>query len=220
MDEPTERLARAVLQRSPDVAHDIKTPLNILILNLELLQMRLRKLSPEAATDEKIVEHCKSLERESRRIAAIMDGYLGIARLPQESEPEAIDASVVLREALTERSFEVEELPSCRVTVHRSRLVKTGTLLAEGLASIIVCAETRVACSVENGTLRIRAEGPLRDGTAEVAKLFKFYYTNPSGEPNTALAAARLLLETMGGSLDALAADESVIFEIELQGDE
>lgn len=220
MADPIERLARAVLTRSPDVAHDLKTPLNILVLHIELLQMRLRKLAPEAAADEKVLEHCQSLERESRRVAAIMDAYLAIARMPVESGAEPVDASPLLIEPLREQSFEVPDLPPCRIGAYRSRLEKVGTLIAEGLASIIVCAEARVECSVEKGKLRIRAEGPLCDETAEVGKLFKFYYTNPSGEPNTALASARLLLETMGGTIEMVHEDGSVRFEIELQGDE
>jgi len=43
MEPWLESFARAIFARSS--AHDLKTPLNVAVLNLELLRMRLRKLS-------------------------------------------------------------------------------------------------------------------------------------------------------------------------------
>ena len=40
MDPWLEHLARANFRRSADTAHDLKTPLNVAVLNLELVRMR------------------------------------------------------------------------------------------------------------------------------------------------------------------------------------
>src|SRR5438309_2002884 len=70
MEPWLEKFARANFLRSADTAHDLKTPLNIAVLNLELLRMRIAKIS-EASGDEKIAGHAAAIESELRRMARI-----------------------------------------------------------------------------------------------------------------------------------------------------
>ena len=58
MDHWLERFARANFARSADTAHDLKTPLNVAVLNLELLRMRMRKLAGD--DDEKLAGYAKA----------------------------------------------------------------------------------------------------------------------------------------------------------------
>ena len=51
MDPWLENFARRRFRRSGDTAHDLKTPLNVAVLNLELLRMRIAKLA-SASDDE------------------------------------------------------------------------------------------------------------------------------------------------------------------------
>lgn len=220
MADAFEKLARAILRRSPDVAHDIKTPLNIVVLNVELLKMRLRSLGEELGSDNRIQEHCRSIDRETRRISAMADAFLSIARLPEDAEPERRDAAGSLVEALREESFTVDASDRCELTVYSSRLAQAGRTLARGLAAIIDPQRAEVECIVEDRRLTLRIEGPYREETPEIGKLFKFYYTDPSGEPNLMLASARLLLESMGGTIDMNVSEGNVQFRIQLQGDE
>ncbi len=53
MEPWLEAFARANFLRSADTAHDLKTPLNVAVLNFELLRMRLAKIA-DASKDEKI----------------------------------------------------------------------------------------------------------------------------------------------------------------------
>jgi signal transduction histidine kinase len=69
-----EDYAAVAFSRAGDTAHDLKTPLNIAVLNLELLRMRLRKLSGGAA-DERVEQYARSIEVELRRMADIFDAY-------------------------------------------------------------------------------------------------------------------------------------------------
>lgn len=220
MADAFEKLARAILQRSPDVAHDIKTPLNIVVLNVELLKMRLRSIAAEAESDSRIQEHCRSIDRETRRISAIADAFLSIARLPEDDAPERRDAASTIVEALREESFRVDDSEACELTVYSTRLDRAATVLARGVAGIIEAEAATVKCQMNAGRLTISIEGPNKDETADIGKLFKFYYTDPSGEPNLMLASARLLLESMGGSVDMQISEGIVQFRIELQGDE
>lgn len=220
MADTFEKLARAILQRSPDVAHDIKTPLNIVVLHVELLKMQLRRLGAEVESDEKVQEHCRSIDRETRRISAIADAFLSIAQLPSDAEPESRNASAAFGEALRESGFSVKDSEICQLTVYSSRLDKAAKQFARGLAAVINPSRSIVGCAVEAGRLTLEIEGPLLGETPEIGKLFKFYYTDPSGESSLEMASARLLIESMGGSVDMQISEEIVRFRIELQGDE
>ncbi len=220
MADTFEKLARAILQRSPDVAHDIKTPLNIVVLHVELLKMQLRRLGAEVESDEKVQEHCRSIDRETRRISAIADAYLSVAQLPADDAPARRDATAAFGEELREAGFSVKHSELCELMVYSSRLDKAAKQFAIGLAGVIEPSKSIADCTVEEGLLTLEIEGPLRDETAEIGKLFKFYYTDPSGEPNLQMASARLLIESMGGLVEMQVSEEIVRFRIELQGDE
>ncbi|MDX1583667.1 MAG: hypothetical protein R3338_08710, partial [Thermoanaerobaculia bacterium] len=202
---------------------DLKTPLNIIVLNVELLKMRLRGMSPEIAEDPKIDEHCRALERESTRISVLADAFLSVAQPPEEDEPERIEALALFREALENLGFRLPELSQhqLEVTTFRSRLEKCVKLVGEGIASEIAPAESVVEISIAEGVLFISVEGPCRDADRGVDSLFKFYSVDTTGEPRPILATARLLLETIGGSFTVEAGDEGIArFLIRLQGDQ
>ena len=44
----------------------------------------------------------------------------------------------------------------------------------------------------------------------EATKIFKFYYTDPQGNPDLSLATARLIAETYGGELIASSESDKV----------
>ena len=67
MDFWLEHFARANFLRSADTAHDLKTPLNVAVLNLELLRMRLRKIADDTP-DDKISDYTRAIEVELRRL--------------------------------------------------------------------------------------------------------------------------------------------------------
>jgi hypothetical protein len=201
VERTVEALATAILGRSQDVAHDLKTPLNIIVLNVELLKMRLHALDAEAAADEKVVEHCRSIEREARRVAAIADAFLGIASIPKEESRE-IDVAAVLTERLREHGFEPgSAVPGFRIRTYPSRWSHTCSLLGSGMARVVDAQTSEVTIETRGETLMLNLRGEIASSDIEFGKLFKFYYTDPSGEPDPSLAAARLLAETIGGSV-------------------
>ena len=50
----------------------------------------------------------------------------------------------------------------------------------------------------------------------ELTKIFKFYYTDPLGNPDLSLATARLIAETYGGELDAKQERDKVTLRLSL----
>jgi signal transduction histidine kinase len=50
----------------------------------------------------------------------------------------------------------------------------------------------------------------------ELTKVFKFYYTDPAGNPDLSLATARLVIETYGGELNATQERDKVTFRFSL----
>jgi signal transduction histidine kinase len=207
LERTVEDLAKAILKRSEDVAHDLKTPLNIVVLNVELLKMRLRSLDGEAADDAKVAEHCRSIEREARRVSAIVDAFLGVASIPKEQSRD-IDAAAVLAEELREMRFEVGGVvPRFDIRAYPSRWGQACRLLAAGVARVVDVETSRVTMTADAEKLTLDLEGEIASNEVEFGKLFKFYYTDPSGEPDPSLAAARLLIESAGGSIEAHCAD-------------
>lgn len=220
MADAIEKLARAVLQRSPDVAHDLKTPLNIVVLNVELLRMRLRTIAADVAKDPKVAESCRSIDREVHRIASIVDSFLSIAQMPEKDVPVLLDAAAVICAALREKAFMTEQIDPHMIATYPSRMEKAAKLLAKGLSSVIDPSESSVQGSHQEGRLSLHVSGPCPDERVELGKLFKFYYTGPSGEADLSLASARLLFETLGGSIEMEHSERTAQFRIELQGDE
>ena len=98
MDEWLQLFARANFLRSTDTAHDLKTPLNIAVLNLELLRMRIRKMT--GADDEKLNEYTRALEMELRRMARIFDTFFLLSTPPRsEGAPAPIDLGPLVSHA-------------------------------------------------------------------------------------------------------------------------
>ena len=90
MESWLDHFASTNFRRSSDTAHDLKTPLNVAVLNLELLRMRVAKLTGNE--DEKVNAYAKAIEQELRRMARIFDTFFVLSTPPKdEEEPAEID---------------------------------------------------------------------------------------------------------------------------------
>jgi len=80
-----------VLSRlADDLAHEIKNPLNAIVVNLEVLRRRV-----QSSAAEKALERADVIEHEVRRVHALVDQLLQLLRPPKgETGPIAIDAVV------------------------------------------------------------------------------------------------------------------------------
>ena len=68
-------------------------------------------------------------------------------------------------------------------------------------ASRVLQPEGRRADVSRNSRFTLTISGRPAAEDFELTKIFKFYYTDPLGNPDLSLAAARLIAETYGGEL-------------------
>lgn len=200
MEPWLESFARTNFVRSDDTAHDLKTPLNVAVLNLELLRMRVRKLT-DGADDEKLTSYSQGIETELRRMARIFDTFFLLSSPPKsEGEPVAVDVGAICNESAAAAGFEVRFEGGAVVRAHEARIRQAFKLLFDG-ASKVLKAEGRRADISRNTHFRLTISGRPEAEDFELTKIFKFYYTDSLGNPDLSLAAARLIAETYGGDL-------------------
>lgn len=190
MDTWLEPFADTALRRAVDTAHDLKTPLNVAILNLELLKMRLAKLVQ--SPDDKVTGYAASIETELRRMARIFDAFFLLSAPPKdEGEPHPVDIAALTGDG---------DGPAW-VVAHESRIREALKLFGDGASHILAADGKRTSTSRDHGRFTMTIQGTPLANDVELTKVFKFYYTDPDGRPDLSLAAARLIAETYGGEI-------------------
>jgi signal transduction histidine kinase len=210
-----ENFARANFARSADTAHDLKTPLNVAVLNLELLRMRLRKLAladdknadADGDGDEKISVYMRAIEVELRRLGQIFDAFFLMSTPPyDEGAPAAIDLAPILTEAAASASVAISLVSNGRLPVlaHEPRIRRAVRLFFEGAAKLFDNGmDIAAALAREGHRLEVTVAGTPAAESFEPTRIFKFYYSDAGGNPDLSLAVARLIAETYGGEVDA-----------------
>jgi K+-sensing histidine kinase KdpD len=202
MESWLENFARAAFHRSADTAHDLKTPLNVAVLNLELLRMRLQKLT-QAREDAKILAYAQAIEVELRRMGRIFDAYFLLSTPPvAEGAPRSVDIGALAAEAASAAGLSLPAEPVLLPDVHESRIRQALKLFMEGASGLLSSEERQLAVEREASLFRLVMSGPARPDV-DYSKIFKFYYGDPDGNPDLSLATARLIAETYGGELDS-----------------
>jgi nitrogen fixation/metabolism regulation signal transduction histidine kinase len=202
MDPWLETFARANFLRSADTAHDLKTPLNVAVLNLELLRMRLRKLVGE--DDEKIAGYTAAIETELRRMGRIFDSFFLLSTPPKDETPQPVDLAPILADAAAAFGVSVETDGEAVVHGHETRIRQACRLFFEGAAKLLAPETRSTAVSRDANTYTISLSGRSTIPDLELTRIFKLYYTDAEGNPDLSLAVARLIAETYGGGLNAV----------------
>jgi His Kinase A (phospho-acceptor) domain len=215
MERWLENFANTNFLRSTDTAHDLKTPLNVAVLNLELLRMRVRKLT-DGADDAKLNEYASSIEMELRRMARIFDSFFLLSTPPKgEGPPERLDVAAISAEEAEGCRVRIAPLPATTLFAHEARI-------REGFRLLFAAATKLFSGKLESGAARegdrtvVTIMGNRPTGDFEPSKLFKFYYTDALGNPDLALATARLIFETYGAELNASEESDKVVVRLTL----
>ena len=216
MEKWLEKFARTSFLRSADTAHDLKTPLNVAVLNLELLRMRVAKLV-QSTGDEKIAGYAAAIETELRRMARIFDAFFLLSTPPKdEGDPVLVDVTPICAEAAKAAGLEVATGAPAPMRVHESRIRQALKMFFEGASKILNADDRAFAVERSNGRLDLLMTGRVAAPDFELTKIFKFYYTDPLGDPDLSLAAARLIAETYGGELNATQERDKVTLRLSL----
>lgn len=213
MEPWLEHFARANFQRSADTAHDLKTPLNVAVLNLELLRMRLRKVVGD--DDEKVVAYTRAIEAELRRLGRIFDAFFLLSTPPKSDDaPAAVDVVAICADAAASAGFSLQTNGNAFVFGHEARIRQAYKLFFEGASKAI--AEGHAAAELDDARYAVTLAGNPAAPDFELTKVFKFYYTDAEGNPDLSLAVARLIAETYGGELYAAVERDKVILRLSL----
>jgi signal transduction histidine kinase len=213
MDSWLDHFARANFQRSADTAHDLKTPLNVAVLNLELLRMRLRKLV--ADDDEKVAVYTRAIETELRRLGRIFDAFFLLSTPPRnEGPPVSVDVVPVCLAAASSAGLRAAADGTAFVEGHEPRIRQALELFFEGASKIVSGRDAEIARDGSRFTVTVAGTPP--DPDFELTKIFKFYYSDSEGNPDLSLAVARLIAETYGGEVTAARERDKVVLRLSL----
>src|SRR5437667_10616394 len=156
-----EPFAETAFRRAADTAHDLKTPLNVAILNLELLKMRLAKLVQ--APDAKITAYAASIEAELRRMARIFDAFFLLSAPPKnEGEPRPVDIAVLTGDGGG----------PAWVMAHESRIREALKLFGDGAARLLAAEGRSTATTRGSGRFEVTIHGLPQTKDFELTKLF------------------------------------------------
>jgi signal transduction histidine kinase len=193
----------------------LKTPLNVAVLNLELLRMRLRKLTGEE--DEKVMGYARAVDAELRRMGRIFDAFFILSTPPRnEGAPAPVDVAAIASDAAASAGLALSVDGPAIVEAHEARIRQAMKLFIEGASKLFAAEGRRVSVERDTAQFTVAVAGTLEPADFEVTKIFKFYYTDPSGNPDLSLAVARLIAETYGGGLNAVAESDKVTLRLSL----
>jgi hypothetical protein len=213
MDSWLENFARAVFRRSADTAHDLKTPLNVAVLNLELLRMRLRKL--ECDGDEKIVNSARAIDVELRRMGRIFDAFFLLSTPPSnDGPPVAVDLGPIIADAAEAASLAIAMDGDVTALAHESRIRQAVQLFCDGASRLFIAEQRTAAVTRDDRWCHLTVTGTPAAPDFEPSRIFKFYYSGPDGSPDLSLAVARLIAETYGGELNAVGERDKVALRL------
>ncbi len=219
MESWLESFAATNFRRSSETAHDLKTPLNVAVLNLELLRMRISKLA--GGDDEKVNAYAKSIETELRRMAKIFDTYFVFSTPPRDEEgPVALDLCTLCTEAALRATIPIKGNDgSFMLNAHEERMQQAFRMFFEGASSVLRDEERAAVVEKSPRSFSVSMTGRPAADDFEASKIFKFYYTDALGNADLSLAAARLIAETYGGELIAVDERDKVSLRLSFPGE-
>ena len=220
---------RALTRVYRGVAHDLRAPLNAMVLNLELLRRSLDPTTPRREDlESKQQRWVTVIEQELQRLRRALDVLLAQTAPPSE-KAEPFDLRGVLEEieallypqARQQRVTLEVKVPDDMVTVvgHRDQVKQSALNVAINALEVMNEGGT-LAMTLERldgrARMRISDTGPgippeLRE------KIFDMHFTTKESGTGIGLYVARSMFEAQGGTLNAASSGpEGTTFELEL----
>jgi signal transduction histidine kinase len=187
-----------VSRLADDLAHEIKNPLNSMVISLELLRTRARKGDAEG-----VLERADVLESEVRRLNGLVDGLLKLLR------PERAHGGVVAIDPVLE---EIGGLIGVQAKLARKDLTVTpigddavthGQRDAIRFALLNLLAAELDAVTSEAGTVALDGSTDADAITIRILTVTGAVAQEAEARREAALAMARSLLQPAGGVIEA-----------------
>jgi len=89
----------------------------------------------------------------------------------------------------------------------------------EGASHVLIIDGRRTTIERANGRFTLAVTGRHAGENFELTRVFKFYHTDALGNADLSLAAARLIVETYGGELNAVEDHDKVTFRLSFPGE-
>jgi len=131
-----------------------------------------------------------------------------------DEPPTRVDVAPISIEAAEFGGFTLEAAGPAIVIAHESRIRQAVKMFFEGAANVLALNGREASAQQQQQELRITATGIPVGDDFELTKIFKFYYTDPAGNPDLSLATARLIAETYGGELNAWQESDKVTLRL------
>jgi PAS domain S-box-containing protein len=210
--QAAEKLA-ALHTLSAGVAHELRNPLSAVDLNLHLLEEELKERGVLAGQD---VRYLHILNAECRRLSAILDNFMKLARSGSISLHE-VDVKALIDHVAALMKFEAEER---KIRLEQSvepdlpLVLGDETQITQVLVNIIVNAFhampnggfCRIAAVKREADGRAWLEIAVKDDGVGIAKdqmphLFEPFYTTKAGGTGLGLAIAYRIVQDHGGTI-------------------
>ena len=196
-----------VSRLADDLAHEIKNPLNSIIINLEVLKVRVARSDADGALDRASV-----IEHEARRLHLMIDRLLQLLR-PEREEADSFALDQVFdelmplieaRARLARNTLSIECDPAVFVPLRRD-------MFKFAMLNLLTAVHERLG---ENGgTLRVSCEGNGADLKVEIVGVRDPESPRPApsdAEFERSLAIAAALLDSSGAVLERQADGVSI----------
>jgi signal transduction histidine kinase len=207
------------------IAHEVKNPLNAMMIHLELLRMKIRKASlvpvgggtavaETARTDDPLLQHVEVIETEIRRLDEVVQGFLKFTR-PEDLRLQAVRVSTLLAEMLPILQPEARE-HNVRVVVETSddRLAVNGdaAMLRQAILNLAMNAcqamphggELRLTCaaaSAKRVELRIEDTG-VGIPPEHLDRIFDLYFTTKDHGNGIGLSMVYRIIQMHDGEIE------------------
>lgn len=189
------------------IAHEVKNPLNAMVIHLEILRSKMESGSGNPAPQIEI------LDSEIKRLDRVVQTFLNFTR-PVEVRLEPLDLNRIVNQVIAVASTEAQ---GRGVTIHRN--LSAERIMIKGDADLLTQALLNV---IINGCQAMPEGGPLKvstlneeDGTVRVVvtdrgigipedvrdRIFNLYYTTKKGGTGIGLAQAFRAIQLHNGSI-------------------
>ena len=201
-------------------AHDLKAPLNAMVLTLELLKISLQPAAAAPGADEKRLRYVATLNEEIARLDRQLKALLAHTAPPRD-ERSTVDLRALVEllvELLAPQAKRQRVQLTCTLPSMPLSLIGHPDRLKQALLNILINAleampdggELTIALEPEANVTRIRIRDTGPGIPAElIDRIYQMHFTSKTGGTGVGLYVARSVVESHGGMIDVSSGDET-----------